>query len=570
MDNIKFDDLDDNDNDEIEEYEKKLKQFEEKNLKMKDDDNKNNNNNQNIIESNIKKESNEEEKKLLKTENNEINKKILIFKLKDFNMNNKTFNIEICFENDKYTRESSLNDLKDYLLNIRALKFTFLPPFQRLEQNLFFNVSENEIKLKIQNILNYLSCRNDILNCPLSKTFFNFEMCGNFSKLIKYIKKDIFEINFQFNAKSSTGVINEEAIRKGFNLSDMCFDNDSGLLILGYSDNSILSAIGKFWSIIESDILGKVVIYQRQFDTNDKAFFTQKIFKNFDVRISKVSINKNVNKILIGFENGTIQLFNINYINNIRKTSSKLIAVTDGIKFKYLNDRISSFFSIDEYTFISNFENKIMVIKFDLEMQSTDPLISLNASVRKRMEGKGIIRELKINENLGKLFVISNSRIVLIYNYKIVQDKGEVVISFHFMISYDDTIFSTYLCDSILFTCFKNVICYSNIEKGEVEKYNIMIELNDKNNLKNYSSNYLSIGYQNSIKCLLYLNKINYIILGLESGTLLILNNRSYEIIFAKRLSTEPIIKLDFVEEQKIIVTSDNLGTIFFITIGAY
>ena len=570
MDNIKFDDLDDNDNDEIEEYEKKLKQFEEKNLKMKDDDNKNNNNNQNIIESNIKKESNEEEKKLLKTENNEINKKILIFKLKDFNMNNKTFNIEICFENDKYTRESSLNDLKDYLLNIRALKFTFLPPFQRLEQNLFFNVSENEIKLKIQNILNYLSCRNDILNCPLSKTFFNFEMCGNFSKLIKYIKKDIFEINFQFNAKSSTGVINEEAIRKGFNLSDMCFDNDSGLLILGYSDNSILSAIGKFWSIIESDILGKVVIYQRQFDTNDKAFFTQKIFKNFDVRISKVSINKNVNKILIGFENGTIQLFNINYINNIRKTSSKLIAVTDGIKFKYLNDRISSFFSIDEYTFISSFENKIMVIKFDLEMQSTDPLISLNASVRKRMEGKGIIRELKINENLGKLFVISNSRIVLIYNYKIVQDKGEVVISFHFMISYDDTIFSTYLCDSILFTCFKNVICYSNIEKGEVEKYNIMIELNDKNNLKNYSSNYLSIGYQNSIKCLLYLNKINYIILGLESGTLLILNNRSYEIIFAKRLSTEPIIKLDFVEEQKIIVTSDNLGTIFFITIGAY
>ena len=570
MDNIKFDDLDDNDNDEIEEYEKKLKQFEEKNLKMKDDDNKNNNNNQNIIESNIKKESNEEEKKLLKTENNEINKKILIFKLKDFNMNNKTFNIEICFENDKYTRESSLNDLKDYLLNIRALKFTFLPPFQRLEQNLFFNVSENEIKLKIQNILNYLSCRNDILNCPLSKTFFNFEMCGNFSKLIKHIKKDIFEINFQFNAKSSTGVINEEAIRKGFNLSDMCFDNDSGLLILGYSDNSILSAIGKFWSIIESDILGKVVIYQRQFDTNDKAFFTQKIFKNFDVRISKVSINKNVNKILIGFENGTIQLFNINYINNIRKTSSKLIAVTDGIKFKYLNDRISSFFSIDEYTFISSFENKIMVIKFDLEMQSTDPLISLNASVRKRMEGKGIIRELKINENLGKLFVISNSRIVLIYNYKIVQDKGEVVISFHFMISYDDTIFSTYLCDSILFTCFKNVICYSNIEKGEVEKYNIMIELNDKNNLKNYSSNYLSIGYQNSIKCLLYLNKINYIILGLESGTLLILNNRSYEIIFAKRLSTEPIIKLDFVEEQKIIVTSDNLGTIFFITIGAY
>ncbi len=568
MDNIKFDDLDDNDNDDIEEYERKLKQFEENNLKMKDENN--NSNNQNIIQSNIQKEINEEEKKFLKTEKNEINRKILNFILKDFNMNNKTFNIEVCFENDKYIRETSLNDLKDYLLNIRALKFTFLPPFLRLEQNLFFNINENEMKLKIQNILNYLSCRNDILNCPLSKTFFNYEMCGNFSKLIKYIKKDIFEINFQFNAKSTTGVINEEAIRKGFNLSDMYFDNDSGLLILGYSDNSILSAIGKFWSIIESDILGKVVIYQRQFDTNDKAFFTQKIFKNFDVRISKVSINKNVNKILIGFENGTIQLFNINYIDNIRKTSSKLIAVTEGIKFKYLNDRISSFFSIDEYTFISSFENKIMVIKFDLEIQSTDPLIALNASARKRMEGKGIIRELKINENLGKLFIISNSRVVLIYNYKIVQDKGEVVISFHFMITYEDTIFSTYLCDSILFTCFKNVICYSNIEKGEVEKYNIMIELSDKNNLKNYSSNYLSIGYQNSIKCLLYLNKLNYIILGLESGTLLILNNKSYEIIYAKRLSTEPIIKLDFIEEQKIIVTSDDLGTIFFITIGTY
>ena len=569
MDNIKFDDLDDNDNDneDIEEYEKKLKEFEEKNLKKEDE---NNINNQNIIQSNIKKENDEEENTLLKTENDNNNRKLLIFKLKNFNMNNKTFNIEICFENDKYIRESSLNDLKDYLLNIRALKFTFLPPFQRLEQNLFFNISENEITLKIQNILNYLSCRNDILNCPLSKTFFNFEMCGNFSKLIKYIKKDIFEINFQFNAKSTTGVINEEAVRKGFNLSDMYFDNDSGLLILGYSDNSILSAIGKFWSIIDSDILGKVVIYQRQFDTNDKAYFTQKIFKNFDVRISKVSINKNVNKILIGFENGTIQLFNINYIDNIRKTSSKLIAVTEGIKFKYLNDRISSFFSIDEYTFISNFENKIMVIKFDLEIQSTDPLIALNASARKRMEGKGIIKELKINENLGKLFIISNSRVVLIYNYKIIQDKGEVVISFHFMISYEDTIFSTYLCDSILFTCFKNVICYSNIEKGEIEKYTIMIELNYKNNIKNYSSNYLSIGYQNSIKCLLYLNKINYIVLGLESGTLLILNNKNYEIIYAKRLSTEPIIKLDFIDEQKIIVTSDNLGTIFFITIGTY
>ena len=177
MDNIKFDDLDDNDNDDIEEYERKLKQFEENNLKMKDENN--NSNNQNIIQSNIQKEINEEEKKFLKTEKNEINRKILNFILKDFNMNNKTFNIEVCFENDKYIRETSLNDLKDYLLNIRALKFTFLPPFLRLEQNLFFNINENEMKLKIQNILNYLSCRNDILNCPISKTFFNYEMCGN-------------------------------------------------------------------------------------------------------------------------------------------------------------------------------------------------------------------------------------------------------------------------------------------------------------------------------------------------------------------------------------------------------
>jgi hypothetical protein len=395
-------------------------------------------------------------------------------------------------------------------------------------------------------------------------------MCGNFSKLTKYIKQNIFEINFQFNAKSSSGVINEEAVRKGFNLSDIYFENESGLLILGYSDNSILSVIGKFWSIIESEVLSKVVIYQRQFDTNDKAYFTQKIFKNFDVRISKISINKTVNKILIGFENGTVQLFNINYIENIRKTSSQLIAITEGIKFKYLNDRISSFVSLDEYTFISSYENKIMVIKFDLELQTSDPLISLNASAKKRMEGKGIIKELKINENLGKLFIISNSRIVLIYHYKINQEKSEVAISFYFMINYEESIFCSYLCDNVLFSCFKNIIVYSNIEKGEVESYTKLIELTDKINFKNKSSNYLSIGYQNSIKCLLFLNKNNYIVLGLESGTLLILNSKTYEITYAKRLSTESIIKLDIIQEQNIIVVGDNLGTINFITIGSY
>ena len=572
MDNIKFNDFDDNDDDDdddIEEYENKLKEIDNKTNFMNKDYNIENDN-ENVIEKNLKEESKSDELEKLKNDDNNNKGNIIYFKLKEFNMNNKNFNFEVCFENDKYLRETSLNDLKDYILNLKALKFTFLPPILRLEQNIFFKLTENEIKEKIQSILNYLSIRNDILNCPLSKTFFNFEMCGNFSKLTKYIKKNIFEINFQFNAKSSSGVINEEAVRKGFNLSDLYFENESGLLILGYSDNSILSVIGKFWSIIESEVLSKVVIYQRQFDTNDKAYFTQKIFKNFDVRISKISINKTVNKILIGFENGTVQLFNINYIENIRKTTSKLIAITEGIKFKYLNDRISSFVSLDEYTFISSYENKIMVIKFDLELQTSDPLISLNASAKKRMEGKGIIKELKINENLGKLFIISNSRIVLIYHYKINQEKSEVAISFYFMINYEESIFCTYLCDNVLFSCFKNIIVYSNIEKGEVESYTKLIELTDKINFKNKSSNYLSIGYQNSIKCLLFLNKNNYIVLGLESGTLLILNSKTYEITYAKRLSTESIIKLDIIQEQNIIVVGDNLGTINFITIGSY
>ena len=351
--------------------------------------------------------------------------------------NNSLVTVYVMFKDKKYQIQFMLTEFEQFIESLSHLNYTFLPGKK---------INRNKVKEDIQSKLNFLSTRFDILSCELSKIFFklnNFDYLSSFKELVT---ENNIKLLYKFKEKEGDSSLD-------FTSSDMKYDTNTGLLMLSYEDNTILSSIGKFWSLIDSDIAGSISIYQRLFDTNNKPYFTKKLTKCFDVKASKIDINSYIDVIFVGFENGTVHSF-------IVRRNDSVINIIEGIQFKYFTTRITSFSFYNNFTFIAGAENKILVVQLTDETKRNVEVI-VNGSVKKRMEGKGIIKELIIQKDLNKLYIISSTNLILVYDI-IIQNENSLIIKYAFSFLAENTIKSIYIKASCLFISAINKIQFVN------------------------------------------------------------------------------------------------------------
>ncbi len=138
----------------------------------------------------------------------------------------------------------------------------------------------------------------------ICREFFDFSKSTNSEDLLNSLKRENLELVFNFKVEELD-----------LTMSDFLYDSELGLLIVGLEDLSYFTRIGRFWSLIDYEVLGNFYVFQRVFDKEKRPYFRKCIVKNFDARLSKLELNPLNNKIYLGMENGAIQIFNINIID---------------------------------------------------------------------------------------------------------------------------------------------------------------------------------------------------------------------------------------------------------------
>ena len=272
MENIKFDDLDEKDDDfDIEE---KLKNFENS------DSNSNKNNNLNII--------------------SKIN-----FKIKLENIQNLIFSLSLIYNNKyKYNIDINYENFQLYLNNLKNLKYTFLP----INKISFINnkiLSNNEELINIfSKIFLYLSSRYDILSESITKSFLCLNKWEYYNELENKINNYLIKKDYSF----SINLDNDK-----LKITDYIYDNELGILIINIiNKNSILNLIENLFK--KNNDINCMIIFQKVME-NNKVNFIKKLIKNFDIKINKIYYHSNKKNIVISFENGYIQIFYIKKVN---------------------------------------------------------------------------------------------------------------------------------------------------------------------------------------------------------------------------------------------------------------
>ena len=248
MENIKFDDLDEKDDDfDIEE---KLKNFENS------DSNLNKNDNLNII--------------------SEID-----FKIKLENIQNLIFSLSLIYNNKyKYNIDINYENFQLYLNNLKNLKYTFLP----INKISFINnkiLSNNEELINIfSKIFLYLSSRYDILSESLTKSFLSLNQWECYNELENKINNYLIKKEYNF----SVNLDNDK-----LKITDYIYDNELGILIINIiNKNSILNLIENLFK--KNNDINCMIIFQKVME-NNKVNFIKKLIKNFDIKIlNKISI----------------------------------------------------------------------------------------------------------------------------------------------------------------------------------------------------------------------------------------------------------------------------------------
>ena len=480
-----------------------------------------------------------------------------VSKISKHQNNNFQITLLILFKHEQYTITFLLSDFQNYIQSIQNLKYTFIPSIEIINSS-----SVSVIKEKLQSMLKYLSIRYDVLNNEISKIFFKFCNIHSQPSLKQLIGGSNLEILYRFKINSEDQTLNYD-----FTASDVAYDTRSGLLMLSFEDRSLLSTVGKFWSIIDSEILGNIAIYQRLFDNNNKPYFTKKIFKCFDVRVSTINSNYDANSIFVGFENGTVHCFTIYIVGD------NLLSIIEGIKFKYFTNRICAFAFLGEYTFIAGTENKIMITKFGDE-HKRDIEVIVNASLKKRVEGKGHIENILIEPENKKLYVITTTRLILIYNIITSKDQGEkeISIAFNSQIEAIDNIQNVYVKPNSIFISTCNKIQFINTSKKDINNNYIqnILCLDGSNDPKlSFSAQYINISINNSIESIVYFSQMQIFILGLSNGTLMSISAETLEILYSRKISEASLIRIMLLEENYVIIVGDAKGITHFIQIGS-
>lgn len=461
--------------------------------------------------------------------------------------NNSLVTVYVMFKDKKYQIQFMLTEFEQFIESLSHLNYTFLPGKK---------INRNKVKEDIQSKLNFLSTRFDILSCELSKIFFKLNNFDSLSSFKELVTENNIKLLYKFKEKEGDSSLD-------FTSSDMKYDTNTGLLMLSYEDNTILSSIGKFWSLIDSDIAGSISIYQRLFDTNNKPYFTKKLTKCFDVKASKIDINSYIDVIFVGFENGTVHSF-------IVRRNDSVINIIEGIQFKYFTTRITSFSFYNNFTFIAGAENKILVVQLTDETKRNVEVI-VNASVKKRMEGKGIIKELIIQKDSNKLYIISSTNLILVYDI-IIQNENSLIIKYAFSFLAENTIKSIYIKASCLFISTINKIQFVNTLQRDTNNNFIqdVIPLDGSNTKStNNSLSFININNGISIQSIVFFPQMKIIILGLSTGTIMSINIETFEVVYSRKISENSINNIILLEENYVIIVGDSKGITYFFELGA-
>jgi len=589
--------------------------------------------------------------------------------LLDFNIKNGDieFEIEIMYKSEKWKLIKKLSEIISLIKKLKSENFTFIKESYFLKYlDLYFydlNLSDNnllsEINENCKKFLKYINYRFDILISSNTKEFFkinNFSFKEEFTKILK--AENLEQIyNFQIENSDMT-------------LSDFAYNSELGLLVLGLEDCSVLSTIGRFWSLIDYEVLGSVLFYQRVYDKNDRPYFRKITIKSFDARVSKILISIDQNKIYIGLDNGTIQIFLINFISknmNANKNSSEeilnskcefinshehentfniksikdktnnynsdeekhilnennklidiqknkfltntnlssnikqtrnleeentiIIVINEGLIFKPLIERITGLDIFENFLFISSKDNKLVI----LDVAYNKPELRFNGSLKKRMEGKGHIKEIFIDKKSKNLFVMTVTDKVLIYKLTIINKNNisidtclnnkmvnhtDIKIEYFNEINTIDNIKNYFLGNYNLFIATENKIQVCDLKKiKEFSNSNNTSNWDDSNIIPfdgslddgiSISSKFVSFEYSQGsyITSVSYFCDMKLIILGLYNGNLIAVSSKSLEVLFAKKISENPIVKMILLEEKYVVIISDEKGNIFFYQFG--
>ena len=460
--------------------------------------------------------------------------------------NNSLVTVYVMFKDKKYQIQFMLTEFEQFIESLSHLNYTFLPGKK---------INRIKVKEDIQSKLNFLSTRFDILSCELSKIFFKLNNFDSLSSFKELVTENNIKLLYKFKEKEGDSSLD-------FTSSDMKYDTNTGLLMLSYEDNTILSSIGKFWSLIDSDIAGSISIYQRLFDTNNKPYFTKKLTKCFDVKASKIDINSYIDVIFVGFENGIVHSF-------IVRRNDSVINIIEGIQFKYFTTRITSFSFYNNFTFIAGAENKILVVQLTDETKRNVEVI-VNASVKKRMEGKGIIKELIIQKDSNKLYIISSTNLILVYDI-IIQNENSLIIKYAFSFLAENTIKSIYIKASCLFISTINKIQFVNTLQRDTNNFIQDVIPLDGSNTKstNNSLSFININNGISIQSIVFFPQMKIIILGLSTGTIMSINIETFEVVYSRKISENSINNIILLEENYVIIVGDSKGITYFFELGA-
>ena len=541
---------------------------------------------------------------------NPLKTEIIKFNIKNGELE---YEIQILYKSEKWRLIKKLSEIVNLVKILKTESFSFLNEsyFKNLQYDLDLNNSNKirEINSNVLNLLNYINYRYDVLLNSNTKEFFKINNFSFNQELTQTLQAENLQQIYNFKIEDSD-----------MTLSDFSYDPDLGLLILGLEDISILSTIGRFWSLIDYEILGSILFYQRVYDKNDKPFFRKIVNKNFDARVSKIEICIEKNIVYVGLDNGTIQVFNVNMIEknkkkniynkiennknnlsvtentikeinldstqennkNISEEEDKFIVINEGIIFKPLNERITGLALFKKFLFISSKDNKLVI----LDIENNKPELKFNGSLKKRMEGKGHIKQIFIDKKTKNLFVITATDKVLIYKLclttNLKDDSSIVDIKIEFLneINTVDNIKNYFLGNYNLFLATENKIQVCDIKKIKDFSNNLNSKIGEEANIIPFdgsldegisvSSKFLQLEYSqgNYITSMSYFCDMKLIVLGLSSGILVALSSKSLEVMFSMKISEYSLNKMILLEENYVVLISDEKGNIFFYKFG--
>lgn len=125
----------------------------------------------------------------------------------------------------------------------------------------------------------------------------------------------------------------------------------------------------------------------------------------------------------MGKQNNVDEKFNSFIIDDKKNyeqdNDNKIIVINEGITFKLLNERITGIVTFKKFVFVSSIENKLVI----LDLTINKPEMKLNGSLKKRMEGKGNIRDIFIDEKTFNLFVVSITNKILVYKFFFIENN---------------------------------------------------------------------------------------------------------------------------------------------------